>query len=150
MRSTPSAEVNSVRIRPQPPRLRMKRRKTVSVTPAMGASTVAGAIFTPPRTTDGGTGFSPFLTSGTGFSQYLRTSGYFNAFAQNRRICHNFRYPRHIAHGRIAEQPVVPIRLEKMDRPHCSCPGAGTGDLGIGCVAHHRFAGAFDGACHGK
>ena len=29
-------------IRPQPPRLRMKRRKTVSVTPAIGASTVAG------------------------------------------------------------------------------------------------------------
>jgi hypothetical protein len=28
----------------QPPRLRMKRRKTVSVTPAIGARTVAGAI----------------------------------------------------------------------------------------------------------
>ena len=31
-------------IRPHPPRLRMKRRKTVSVTPAMGASTVAGEM----------------------------------------------------------------------------------------------------------
>ena len=41
---TPCELVNSVMISPQPPRLRMKRRKTVSVTPAMGASTVAGAI----------------------------------------------------------------------------------------------------------
>ena len=45
---TPCELVNSVMISPQPPRLRMKRRKTVSVTPAMGASTVAGAIFTGP------------------------------------------------------------------------------------------------------
>src|SRR5271166_3420007 len=51
----PSAEVNSVIIRPQPPRLRMKRRKTVSVMPAMGASTVAGLISTPPSVTDAGT-----------------------------------------------------------------------------------------------
>ena len=41
---TPCELVNSVMMRPQPPRFRMKRRKTVSVTPAMGASTVAGAI----------------------------------------------------------------------------------------------------------
>src|SRR5215831_19708727 len=33
---------------PHPPRLRMKRRKTVSVTPAMGARTVAGEIVTVP------------------------------------------------------------------------------------------------------
>src|SRR4051794_35612459 len=33
---------------PHPPRLRMKRRKTVSVTPAMGARTVAGEIVTGP------------------------------------------------------------------------------------------------------
>src|SRR5271166_3044451 len=51
----PSAEVNSVIIRPQPPRLRMKRRKTVSVMPAMGASTVAGRISTAPSVTDAGT-----------------------------------------------------------------------------------------------
>src|SRR5690348_14077854 len=42
-------------IRPHPPRLRMKRRKTVSVTPAIGASTVAGAIRTEPIWTDEGT-----------------------------------------------------------------------------------------------
>src|SRR5271167_447381 len=35
-------------IRPHPPRFLIKRRKTVSVTPAMGASTVAGAISTLP------------------------------------------------------------------------------------------------------
>src|SRR5690349_8801983 len=33
---------------PQPPSPRMKRRNTVSVTPAMGASTVAGAMRTGP------------------------------------------------------------------------------------------------------
>ena len=41
---------------PHPPKLRMKRRKTVSVTPAMGARTVAGAILTPPIMSDGDTG----------------------------------------------------------------------------------------------
>ena len=45
---TPWELVNSVMMSPQPPRLRMKRRKTVSVTPAMGASTVAGAMVTGP------------------------------------------------------------------------------------------------------
>jgi hypothetical protein len=46
--TTPCELVNSVMMRPQPPWLRIKRRKTVSVTPAMGASTVAGAILTGP------------------------------------------------------------------------------------------------------
>ena len=46
--ATPWELVNSVMSSPQPPRSRMKRRKTVSVTPAMGASTVAGAMATPP------------------------------------------------------------------------------------------------------
>src|SRR5258706_7361216 len=41
-------------IKPHPPRLRMNRRNTVSVTPAIGASTVAGRITTPPKTSDGG------------------------------------------------------------------------------------------------
>ena len=45
-------------ISPHPPRLRMKRRKTVSVTPAMGASTVAGAIRTFPIVRDEGTGIA--------------------------------------------------------------------------------------------
>src|ERR1700676_4121000 len=58
MRSTPSAEVNSVMMSPHPPRLRMKRRKTVSVTPAMGARTVAGEIVTLPMVRVDGTGFS--------------------------------------------------------------------------------------------
>src|SRR5713226_4090415 len=81
----PSAEVNSVMIRPHPPRSRINRRKTVSVTPAMGASTVAGAMRTPPIITDEGTGTacpakvacvvagdSPAL--GPEASQYLRTA----------------------------------------------------------------------------
>src|ERR1700738_4667079 len=45
---TPWELVNSVMIRPHPPRLRMNRRNTVSVTPAIGARTVAGAIRIPP------------------------------------------------------------------------------------------------------
>src|SRR6266480_765114 len=45
---TPWELVNSVMISPHPLRLRMKRRNTVSVTPAIGASTVAGATFTGP------------------------------------------------------------------------------------------------------
>src|SRR5207248_7809126 len=45
---TPCELVNSVMMSPQPPRLRMKRRNTVSVTPAMGASTAAGAIRSAP------------------------------------------------------------------------------------------------------
>src|SRR5437899_12413171 len=61
----------------------MKRRKTVSVTPAIGASTVAGEISTPPIRTKGGTGVSVRAAppaarvasrlTGSGFSQYLRT-----------------------------------------------------------------------------
>src|ERR1700722_6098908 len=45
-------------IKPQPPRLRMKRRNTVSVTPAMGARTVAGVLVTLPMERLPGTGFS--------------------------------------------------------------------------------------------
>src|ERR1700688_5056271 len=45
-------------IRPHPPRLRMKRRKTVSVTPAIGARTVAGAMVTAPMEKLAETGFS--------------------------------------------------------------------------------------------
>src|SRR5690348_2297039 len=42
--TTPCELVNSVMIRPHPPWERIRRRKTVSVTPTMGASTVAGSI----------------------------------------------------------------------------------------------------------
>ena len=74
-RRTPAAEENSVMIRPQPERLRMNRRKTVSVTPAIGARTVAGAISTVPRRNLAGTGESPVRSlSFAGLSQYLRTS----------------------------------------------------------------------------
>jgi hypothetical protein len=74
----PSAEVNSVMISPHPPKFRIKRRKTVSVTPAMGASTVAGAIRTFPMVKDEGTGTArvaraPSPATGPDVSQYLRT-----------------------------------------------------------------------------
>jgi hypothetical protein len=46
--TTPCELVNSVIMSPQPPWARMSLRKTVSVTPAMGASTVAGRMATPP------------------------------------------------------------------------------------------------------
>src|SRR5271165_2483754 len=67
----PSAEVNSVIIRPQPPRLRMKRRKTVSVMPAIGASTVAGRISTPPSETDAGTRAAAGAVRSAGLSKNL-------------------------------------------------------------------------------
>src|SRR5579859_621610 len=51
---TPCELVNSVMIRPHPPRLRIKRRNTVSVTPAIGARTVAGAMRIPPTASDNG------------------------------------------------------------------------------------------------
>src|ERR1700716_4079038 len=51
-------------ISPHPPRLRMKRRNTVSVTPAIGASTVAGAIWTPPMERLEGTGFTGIASGG--------------------------------------------------------------------------------------
>ena len=63
----------------------MKRRKTVSVTPAMGARTVAGEIRTPPtlneagniRATvemdEGATGVSPATVTGCELSQNLST-----------------------------------------------------------------------------
>ena len=64
---TPCELVNSVMIRPHPPRLRMKRRKTVSVTPAMGASTVAGAIFTGPIENWVGNGCMALCSHFTGY-----------------------------------------------------------------------------------
>jgi len=54
----------------------MKRRKTVSVTPAMGASTVAGAIRTFPIVSEDGTGCvaaGDRPAPGPELSQYLRT-----------------------------------------------------------------------------
>jgi len=99
-RRTPSAEVNSVMISPQPPRLRMKRRKTVSVTPAMGASTVAGAISTLPICKRSGTAkrAGPVLSAAEetpapplpvpGLSQNLRT-WLFYCLPLAFPICHN-------------------------------------------------------------
>src|ERR1700730_1217035 len=91
MRERPSAEVNSVMMSPQPDcwfevssvtsavladavnwlAFLMNRRKTVSVTPAIGASTVAGAIFTPPILTLAGTPTFAGIACSTGLSQYL-------------------------------------------------------------------------------
>ncbi|BDC50832.1 hypothetical protein F183_A31480 [Bryobacterales bacterium F-183] len=48
MCTTPCDDVNSVISKPQPPCERIKRRNTVSVTPAIGARTVAGDMGTGP------------------------------------------------------------------------------------------------------
>jgi len=68
----------------------MKRRKTVSVTPAMGARTVAGVIPMPPMETLAGTGFSgaasrarapaPYGPLPPELSQDLRTGLFYLAF----------------------------------------------------------------------
>jgi hypothetical protein len=47
----------------------MNRRKTVSVTPAIGASTVAGAIRTPPIVSTAGTRTPSGISFATGLSQ---------------------------------------------------------------------------------
>ena len=52
---------------------RMKRRKTVSVTPAMGASTVAGATITVPRRISAGTRASAGMACSLGLSQSFFT-----------------------------------------------------------------------------
>src|SRR5258706_5028929 len=73
-------------INPHPPRLRINRRNTVSVTPAIGANTVAGRISTPPKSSDGGTGVPPLAKASVAadppgdapseLSQYFRTRFY--------------------------------------------------------------------------
>src|SRR5438067_12620345 len=55
--------------------LRMKRRKTVSVTPAMDARMVAGAMRTLPIWTDCGIAAGSAARPETGVSQYLRMLG---------------------------------------------------------------------------
>src|SRR5580658_3602946 len=89
----PSAEVNSVMIRPHPPRFLMKRRKTVSVTPAIGASTVAGAMRTlpifklagnvgaAPEMEDGATGAPPARAAAASvLSQNFCTPPFYSAY----------------------------------------------------------------------
>ena len=51
--------------------LRIKRRKTVSVTPAIGASTVAGATVTAPIWTEAGTRAPCGIACSTGLSQFF-------------------------------------------------------------------------------
>ncbi|MGA8599236.1 MAG: hypothetical protein WB676_31340, partial [Bryobacteraceae bacterium] len=56
--TTPCELVNSVISSPQPPWLRISLRNTVSVTPAMGASTVAGRMVVRPMAkSDGNPGW---------------------------------------------------------------------------------------------
>src|SRR6202451_2956708 len=57
--------------------LRIKRRNTVSVTPAMGANTVAGATGTPPITTDAGTRAEAGMLFSRGLSQLFFMDTFF-------------------------------------------------------------------------
>src|SRR5689334_24047927 len=76
--------------------LRIKRRKTVSVTPAMGARIVAGAMRTLPIWTDAGTAASlSDARSGAGVSQYFRTSKFYRCFCL--RACLHEQYVDHLA-----------------------------------------------------
>ena len=73
----------------------MKRRKTVSVTPAMGPRTVAGAIWILPIATRSGTvalaGMRTPAPALTGLSQYLRTL-LFYCLPQVMRLWHNLHH----------------------------------------------------------
>src|SRR5271168_4265025 len=102
MRDSPSAEVNSVMMRPQPDcwlligvstrcgllasepslpvkilALRINRRNTVSVTPAIGANTVAGATSTPPISIDAGTRATAGILFSRGLSQFFFMETFF-------------------------------------------------------------------------
>src|SRR5690349_15389203 len=96
----PSALVNSVITRPQPVRLRMNWRNTVSVTPAMGARMVAGAIST--ALLESGAAMRKVAGTRTplgievaaaGFSQYLRIGASILTANQSEAGCRN-RYRR--------------------------------------------------------
>src|ERR1700721_2263116 len=107
-------------IRPHPPRLRMKRRNTVSVTPAMEAKTVAGSIGIFPIITLAGTvatarAMTPASAS-TGFSQFLRTRLFYR-LPQAMQLWHNL---HHITYGRNREKRSARVLRRgygQMDRP---------------------------------
>jgi hypothetical protein len=71
----------------------MNRRNTVSVTPAMGASTVAGAMATSPIINLDGTGTFAIVdkTVGCGFSQRLRTA-LFYCLSARALLCQNLHH----------------------------------------------------------
>src|ERR1700679_2538260 len=138
MRDRPSAEVNSVMMSPQPERwlligvstrrgwptcslpanmlaLRMKRRNTVSVTPAIGASTVAGATVTPPISTEAGTRLAGGMACSSGLSQLFFMETFF--------IC-----------GLTQRRP--PCRRPRVaDQPRLLCGGGRLAALGLGILA---------------
>src|SRR5579885_3655837 len=95
-------------ISPHPPRLRMKRRKTVSVTPAIGARTVAGAIRTEPNWTESGTRVFPRMAGearapqGTELSQNFFTCLFYLPGSGELRIEVGQRLFQHAAMLRIA------------------------------------------------
>ena len=64
--------------------LRINRRNTVSVTPAMGASTVAGATVTPPIVTDAGTRAEDGMLCSSGLSQFFFMETFFMTLTQQR------------------------------------------------------------------
>src|SRR6185503_6516296 len=113
----PSAEVNSVMISPHPPRLRMNRRNTVSVTPAMGASTVAGAMRTFPMVNQEGTGVvlagvvlasvarAPSPASGPELSQYLRTTLFYLSQKDKALQKQGWNLPSEARLGRVRDPP---------------------------------------------
>src|SRR5882757_8590900 len=57
--------------------LRMNRRNTVSVTPAIGANTVAGATSTPPISIDAGTRATAGMLFSRGLSQFFFMETFF-------------------------------------------------------------------------
>ena len=112
MRDRPSADVNSVMINPQPDcwlligistrcllrtidisvalntlALRIKRRNIVSVTPAIGASTVAGATVTPPISTDAGTRAEAGMGCSRGLSQLFFMETFFMGGSGPETVC---------------------------------------------------------------
>ena len=64
--------------------LRMNRRNTVSVTPAIGANTVAGATSTPPISIDAGTRATAGMLFSRGLSQFFFMETFFIRLPHNK------------------------------------------------------------------
>src|SRR5208282_3066239 len=106
-------------IRPHPPRLRMKRRKTVSVTPAMGARTVAGAIVTVPIARLSGTG-----SRGTAWRTKLALSLSKGVSAPNELVPHELSQNFFTVLFYLAWQNESPRRLARADFSTYPCRSA--------------------------
>src|SRR5882757_8784274 len=104
--------------------LRMNRRNTVSVTPAIGANTVAGATRTPPISIDAGTRATPGMLFSRGLSQFFFIETFFIRLPYDeslRRRRPLFETSRaYLAAGALALSDLAYLRRKRSTRPAVS------------------------------